>query len=443
MMNLFRMLPPRSVEKIYDFYYFHLRRMLAAAIHLLGIFLLAMGRDVAGVKFTLLAARLNSTPSKVRAVMRIAQNHSDALGSLISSGVSREEAVARSIILSLPELYEGGIKKGVILVAFTRTLAFYSGNIALLKSLDRYFVFVIEPSSSGYADPDILYFMNNTNTSLVQATEVNDLALINSVYSKGRALSFGASNWIDSEVFKPSPHEKIYDSIYVANLNHVKRIYRYIDAVENIVNTADPNYKACLVCAQWGKSKGDLAERIMAMGLENNLRYFPGLARDDLIAELGKSKSSVLLSLKEGSNRSLFESMFVDIPVICLVENSGVNKSYINENTGYLISDAALEYAMLAMKNNYKMFSPRAWGLNNISADRTSGYLSAVLTSRFGGAVNSDLLIKVNRPELEYVNPNLDGKQLMRTLLNGFSEGMNGHEMVVLEKLRVSLVDHR
>lgn len=443
-MNIFKAINPKTAEKLHTIYFIYFRKTISFTLYLLALTLLRLKFKRKGMLYLLLATRLNCTSEKVKSLkvnLLKRRKCNETFLNLTTIGISQEEAAGRTIILSLPKSINGKIIKGVILIKFTKTLSFYNRNSSLLSNLDKFFVFIIEPSSAGYADADILYFLENTTNSLIQSAEITDRALINAIYPDVKTLSFGSSNWVDSNIFKPTVTDKVYDSIYVSNMNHIKRSFKYVDAIKKIVTTRDENYHGCLVCASWGGQQEPLNQYIKKQGLDKNLTYFSGLSRERLIDELNKSKVNVLLSLKEGSNRSLFESMFVDIPVICLSENIGVNKSYINEHTGCLVPEFAFNDALVAMKENYKAFNPKKWADHHISAQRTVLDLEDVLNAKFGEGCNSQLYIKVNKPEAEYQSLACSGFELSKLLLSAFNETDHEQQLQVIETIRQLLID--
>ncbi|MDB4363239.1 glycosyltransferase [Pseudomonadales bacterium] len=341
-------------------------------------------------------------------------------GPYLQNDVLMEEACQRSIILSLPTTNNGKIKKGVLLITFTRTFAYYLNQPNFIL-FDKYFIFVLEPSWSGYADPEILSFIVRAEHCLVQATEQQDTTLLNALFLEGVATSFGASDWVNPDKFRPDNVVKQYDSIYVANMNPIKRVYRYIDAIERI-SQSWPEYKGCLVCAGWGGAKESIERYLASKNLSKNLVFIPGLEQDELIKIINQSKVNILLSLKEGSNRSLFESMFLDVPAICISENIGVNKSYINEFTGLLISDSFLEDALISMRENWISYRPRAWALKNISPNATTAKLANLLELKFGAICNSTLSVKSNNPEVEYLDEDIDHVEILTRLFSAIKE---------------------
>lgn len=321
-----------------------------------------------------------------------------------SAGVTRKEAAGRSIILRWPEINEARISsKGVLLITFTRVFSYYINNIDLQK-LHKYFYIVLEPSWSGYADPDILGFFDKKSKPIIQSSELNDRTFLNHFIDYCIPVSFGASDWVNPNVFIKDDQQKIYDSVYIANTNPIKRVYRYLKAIKNIVETRDPDYKACLVCAAWGGAEPLIRGLAESFKLERNLTFLFAQSRPQVIKILNQSKVNILLSLKEGSNRSLFEALFCGVPIILASSNIGVNKSYVNENTGLLLDDNTLEDGLLWMKDNYHRYDTRAWALANIAPDVTTHKLTQIINHNFGECFSdSDLFVKTNSPEVCYL----------------------------------------
>ncbi|HEY6527939.1 MAG TPA: glycosyltransferase [Cellvibrionaceae bacterium] len=347
---------------------------------------------------------------------------STPLDNFVSKKVTIKGAAQRSIVLKWPEFDGEKIQKGILLTTFTGTFSYFINhtNSALLEKL---FILVLEPSWSGYADADILGLCKLQTKIVVECPEIQDRALLNEFPENFVATSFGASDWVNHKEFKPSSAAKIYDSIYIANANPIKRVLRYVQAVKNIVEDGHATYKACLVCAAWGGSRESIEKIIQKYRLGDNLVLKFSLSKQEVIEHLNLSKANILLSYKEGSNRSLFESMFCNIPVICIYENIGVNKAYINEHTGLLVQDAHIEEALVWLAQNYTCYSPREWALTNIAPEVTTQKLADVIKSRLNqkNLNSSTIMVKTNNPEVQYMDwPELEFYDINETLFQIF-----------------------
>jgi hypothetical protein len=309
----------------------------------------------------------------------------------------------RSIILKWPSKKNDIIEKGVLLITFTTTFPFYYSNIDL-KRLQKYFHIVLEPSWAGYCLGNILFWSNGdmANPVIIQSTERTDFRFIQSLKSNLIPVDFGASDWVDHTIFqKINNMPKDYDSIYVANYRDIKRQHVYFKALSQINVT---NYKAAIVCGKWGNGKDTIHELIDYYKIRNKIDVYEALSLNDLNLLLNRSKVNVLLSFKEGSNRSVFESLFAGTPGIVLINNIGLNKDYINKHTGMLVKEKNLAKALIHFKESWKNYRPREWALENISPEVTTRKLENVLKS-IANTWENNLEVKVNRPEVQYYFP--------------------------------------
>lgn len=392
----------RLLSWLNDAWYSYLRILLSFVLFWMSKILWALSVKARALDFAMKAARYGNRASATRHLTTMIAS-GVSLESLVSSDQTIAGASDRSIIIKWPVFTDGSIQKGVIVITFTKTFSYYLRHVNL-ERMAEYFIFVLEPSSSGYADPDILSFCGKINDVIVQATAVEDRVLLNCFPDTFVPVSFGASDWVDMDIFKKITIDKIYDSIYIANTHPVKRVKRYLDAIKKIVDGGNVNYIGCLVCASWGGAEELISKLVASYNLKNNIVLKFSLNRELVVEALNQSKANVLLSLKEGSSRSLFESMSCNTPVICLSENIGVNKSYINEYTGLLVPDSFLEHSLLWLRENYDRFQPRKWAEENISPTKTTEKLCALINARLLKTDQAkDLYVKTNRPEVSYL----------------------------------------
>ncbi|WP_323813282.1 glycosyltransferase [Cellvibrio sp. NN19] len=409
-----------------DIWYFYARPLAAILLYLSAKTLLLLNFKRASISFSLATSRYKNISGNNILLKSLLGNSFSDLDA--SKGVQLKEASGRSIILRWPEIDQNNIfSKGVLLITFTKTFSYFIRNIDI-QQLHKYFYIVLEPSWSGYADPDILGFFNKNEKVIIQSSEIQDRILLNHFLEYCIPVSFGASDWVNPDIFIKNELPKIYDSVYIANTNPIKRVYRYLKAIKNIVERKDPNYKACLVCASWGGAEELLKELVESFKLEKNLKLLFSQSRSQVINILNQSKVNILLSLKEGSNRSLFEALFCGTPVILASENIGVNKAYINEHTGLLLDNSALEDGLCWMKENYTLYDTRSWAMENISPNISTQKLCAVINNNFNTSIDS-LFVKTNSPEVCYLNfDNIDHAPYSMKVLELFiTNNSNSH----------------
>lgn len=265
------------------------------------------------------------------------------------------------------------------------------------RLLNDYFL-VLEPSHSGYCFPDILQYLSYEDEDIiVQATEESDLSFLKRLGRNLIPVDFGASDWIDDRVFRPLGLKKEFDCVMVAMWNDVKRHHVLMATVQTM---NDPTYRVALAGGAWNRTLRDMQKMAKYYGVNRNITFFEALPQREVNELLNRSKVNVLLSLREGSNKSIFEGFFADVPGLVLSNNLGVNKQYINDETGRLATERELAGQLAWFRTGYRQFGPRAWAERNISCPRTTAKLQTALeliSRKKGLPWTRPLATKVNR----------------------------------------------
>lgn len=313
----------------------------------------------------------------------------------------------RVLILQPPIMSETAVNKGVLVITFTETFRFFAHYINTERLL-RYFRVVLEPSWSGYCLPEILLWSQYDQPVIVQSSEPRDRHFLEQLRTCLVPISIGASDWVDHRIFYPTGQSKEFDVIYIANLSPIKRVHVFLRAVRILLSRRSSS-RAALVLSSWGGSRGTFEQLLDLYRLRDRINVFMNLSQRDLNEILNRSKVSVLLSKKEGSNRTLFESMFANVPVLLLHNNIGVNKEYINEQTGLLISEKELPDAIERIGNMSPPLSPRSWAMENIAPEITTLKLQSLLQAQQSpdDVSSAPLWVKVNSPEATYMDRTL------------------------------------
>jgi glycosyltransferase involved in cell wall biosynthesis len=333
----------------------------------------------------------------------------DNFESISGSIIDNVEAqiLKRTLVLKNPK-YKNDmlIEKGVLYVMFTSTTKALYSYYNILDLIHAY-TLVIEPSWSGYCDPDILFLANiSSDPVFIGATEKSDFTFLERLNSNLHPLNFGSSNWVDYNVFKPLKLNKEYDAIMVAVWAIYKRHHILFKAISKL---KDETFKIALVGVPYKGTLEEIKKLISYYKIENNIVIFENLSPKEVNVLLNKSKVNILLSKKEGSNRSIFEGFFANIPGIVLRDNIGVNKDYINILTGSLISDKELPSTLIFYQKNFHRYKVREWALKNISFDKTTESLNNEIKNHEilnGRQWTEDIATKVNCPELVYLDRN-------------------------------------
>jgi glycosyltransferase involved in cell wall biosynthesis len=398
-----------------DWSFIHLRPLLALLLVVVGSVAARMTRGPVAVTCILMACRFSDGrrfQQAVRSHLHLVVEHS---ASLVASARRLETLDRRCLVLAEPRVSGTRIlRKGVLLVSFTET------SSALFSSVDaselaKRFHLVLEPSWAGYADPAILCWLNVTDPVLVQSPEENDRKLLETLQSNLVAVEYGAGDWIDPARFEPgSVRQRKYDAICVANFGWWKRVHVFLRAVA-VASSQMREFKALLVLASYGRTRrnaNDVEKLVRFFGIEQNVTLMVGVPHSELASLYAASKVCVFPSLKEGSSRVIYEAMCCNTPVLVLDSNIGVNKNYINAETGMLVSEPNLGRALVRFARQEVRTAPRAWFVAHLGPDNTTRKLEADLHNLFPGENWSQggLHAKANAPEAQFIDQNWNPK---------------------------------
>lgn len=408
-MRKLQALPAVLGVKWEDFRFRFGRPPAAWVLAALGRFYILLGKHQAAASFLMKASRYTDS----KGFRDLLRRHLELLRAeaprLIPPRGPLANFESRCLVLAEPVIENGRVcRRGVLLVKFTETAAALYATFGPAPICQKFHV-VLEPSWSGYADPAILCWLNAPDPVIVQASERADRELLEALGTNLVPVEFGSGDWIEPERFAPvtDEPEKEYNAISVANVGAWKRNHAFVAAVAD-ARRKRPGYRAALVLAGLGKSPQRvkrLRDLITFYGVEGYLDVLEGLRHGDLRILFSHADVLVFTSWKEGSSRVIFEAMCANCPVLVLRRNVGVNKNYINTQTGKLISDRELGEAMAEFDRRTQRQSPRAWFLQNLGPENTTRKLVEELQSLFptDGWAQGDLAIKGNIPEARYL----------------------------------------
>ena len=308
----------------------------------------------------------------------------------------------RMIVLSAPA--EDRSRKGVLLVMFTAQFVELTAALDLAL-LCRDYHLVLEPSYSGYADTAILQFKQVAPAPVfVMATEQRDFAFLERVGGNLIPVRLGSSDWVDPQTFTPLVDtEKRYDAIMVAGWERLKRHHALFSAIADL---NDPSYRLCLIGSSWRGSRQEIEGLLTYYGLSKQAELFEKLTPVEVNRRLNESRVNVLMTRREGSNRSLFEGMFADVPALALSSVIGPNLAWLNSEGGRLVEEGRLSEALVTFRGSPAAYRPRAWALENISPVVSTRTLERAISRAVGSTAVMPLAVKVNAPELRYLDEN-------------------------------------
>lgn len=428
-------------RKAIDLIRFVFMKIIGPAMGFASFALLQLNLPKIALKYALKSHRGSYSKTSLKTVRKIFCDdkiNKNILTDMVGGAPSIEEVASRYLVVRWPLVEEDKIiSKGIIIVTFTRTFSYFLKKINL-TNLETFFNIVLEPSWAGYFDADILSWQFKAkNPVFLESSEILDRISIGHISNNLVPISVGASDWVDYNTFHPTDDLKTYDSVYVANTSRGKRVHKFFESLAKIKDRGVPDYKGILVCAEWGGRVKEIEYLKNYYKLDGSCEIRFGLNQNQLREVLNKSKVNILLSKKEGSNRSLFEAMFCNTPVIGLIDNIGVNKSYFNEFTGMLTWDEYLPTALLLMRDRWSQYQPRDWAMDNISPDITSEKVCRVVANCTGDrqlfadiSKGDPCFVKVNRPEVQYLSaPEFDKKTFNTKLLQCFVHDLDFNDL--------------
>ena len=294
-----------------------------------------------------------------------------------------------AIVLKSPSRSE----KGVILVAYNYAFPTFALIFDLPKIMQKYHI-VLEPSTARYLMPEILMFKSFKEKVFMETGEPRDAEFLERFVSNAHSVPIAANWWIDSRIFKENSHEpKVYDLIMVSSWLKLKRHELLFKSLKRLKDRG-----RLLRCALVGypidMTKKDILELAKKYEVENLIEIFEWISQKDIAQLYQRSKLNLLLSKREGFNRSVIEGMYCNVP--CLIRknfNFGHKYDYINERTGGYFVDAQLDVAIEKALDNLDKFESKNWVTNN---GMTAKNASLVLEKEIFGTSEGKIATKTS-----------------------------------------------
>ena len=292
-------------------------------------------------------------------------------------------------------------EQGVLLAMFSEMLPLLYTAMDMGRLLHDY-TLVIEPSWSGYCDEDLLRYTQFDDDIFVLAAQRDDFAFLQRLHSNLIPVDFGPSDWVDPRVAEPFlSNAKEFDIVMVARWAPWKRH----QVLFRMLKHAKQRYRVALIGGPGGgRSRPDVEELAQYYGVRDQLTIFEHMPYHQVMDITSKSRVSVLLSLKEGSNRAISEGIFCNVPVVVLVNHvGGIVKNVVPE-TGLLVPERELESAVERLIHG--SLNPRRWAIEHISCFRSAEKLNALLRAHAqqrGLSWTEDIAVRASSPDSKYV----------------------------------------
>lgn len=295
-------------------------------------------------------------------------------------------------------------QKGVIILKFTDYFKYFVELFDVEKIAEDY-VLIVEPSSVGLFDFDLLCLMHENLNVIVEAGEEPiDIGFINDLNINMFPVEVAANCWVDErDIYPIREIKKKYDIIMVSLFAYVKRHYHLFESL----GKCNRKLKVALVGTPWPRSLDDMKMEAAYYGVIDQVSLFSSIPHEKVNKLLNESKLFLLLSKKEGYNKASIESMFANTPAFYLDGyNYGNHYSYVNSKTGGFIHPKRLpEFLNEYDFDSENQFNPYEWVHKNMTPETSTEKIINVIgkiEKTKNISVNKDLAVKVNSPELEY-----------------------------------------
>ncbi len=306
----------------------------------------------------------------------------------------------RLLVLKAPKSDE----RGVLFVMFSELLSAIAAQLDVRRLLDDY-TLVLEPSWSGYFDRDLLYYTQFDDPIFVLSGEAGDFTFLERLDSNLVPIPLGPCDWVDPSIAEPYLGQpKEFDLVMNSHWGPSKRHHVLFRSLTEL----DPTYRVALIGGPWeGGTRVDIERLAEHFGVRSQISFFERIPFEEVMNVTCRARCSVLLSLKEGSNRALSESMFCDVPVISLDDHVGGIHKNIVEDTGRVVPEGRLARTIAEMARGENTFQPRAWALEHRSCLVSGKKLNRVLAESArerGQPWTQDLAHHANSPDTEYLD---------------------------------------
>lgn len=319
---------------------------------------------------------------------------------------------ANIIVLKSP----GPNERGVIYLYYSYVYPLFMRLLDARAVSSRYHL-VLEPSWSGYFDPNILTTTNLNTPIFVGSIEPRDAEFLKAVHPNLIPVSISGNTWVDANVFRPVLGiEKDFDLISIAAWARYKRHWALFRAVARM-RAMGCAPRLALVGYPLELTTRDILAQARLFGIDDLVDIFERLAPTEVNALLNRSKVHVLWSRREGVNRAIIEAMAAGVPTVVRKGfNYGHHYAYINDRTGRFSTEQDLPRILIDMIDSYRQYSPREYVLSSMTPEASTRRLNQEIRKvalSIGEVWTRDLAIKVSMLDgLIYLDPS-DGQRFV------------------------------
>lgn len=314
-------------------------------------------------------------------------------------------------LIVLKQYNERTGERGVLLLKYGETFLWFAALFDLSRIAGEYSL-VLEPCWSGYQDRRFLNYLGSDLTVVVQAPHPFDFDFISSLHSNLYPIRLGAGDWVDSRLFRPSANQAPrYDLVMVSSWNPVKRHTDLFSALKTLNDSGYGPLRIALVGSPTVWSRSKIESLIARYGLTEWCTVYENIPHKEVAAIVRSSKAFVLTSRQEGANKSLYEALFCDTPVLVCATHRSVNPDHIGPEVGIRFQPNRLHEGIRTILKDPNQFEPRDWAVRHTGWPVATDRLNKVLRNmeiEAGRPWTQDIVAKYNGPNLMYVDSETD-----------------------------------
>lgn len=330
-------------------------------------------------------------------------------GKLLPDPESRR--ITKGIIL---KPYVSPREKGVVYVSFENQMARMALASDLATFASRYTLVTAPSWCPPHSVYTYLFPLVYPDTIHSGISNTRDLVLFPRISRKYRMVPLYASNWVDPRELKPVPQaEKNIDIFMLANFAKYKRHHAFFRALRDV----PPHFRVVLNGqSEPGRSRETILNEAGAFGVRDRFVLRENVSDQELHDNLVHAKTTVILSMREGSCVAVVEAMMANTPVGMLHDAEIGSKVFITPQSGKLLQHDDLGQQLTAFVTASDTYQPREWALNSgIDCVQSSNRLNTALREwamERGDDWTRDIATLRWRPNPAYYNA--DDAPLMR-----------------------------
>ena len=274
----------------------------------------------------------------------------------------------------------GAGEKGVLNLHYSGFFPVFARLFDVEKVARRYYL-VLEPSWSGFYDPDLLFWTRYRFPVFVQASEPEDARTLEAVGANLVPTPTAANWWVDHRLFRPIPGKpKPFDVVMIAAWAGYKRHERFFAGLRTLKRRGTP-LRALLLGYRIDRTRADVEALARYYEIADLVEAREGIDYEAMNDHVTSAKVGVIWSRREGVNRAVIECLFAGVP--CLLRegfNYGFRYPFLNDETGCRVAtESQLPDVLWDMVQNPAAYHPRDWVLKHMSCQAGAEALSRVI----------------------------------------------------------------